>query len=72
MLNRQLRISMERPSTAPVPNPRPRFQREELEANITFVKNNLRELAIGGVGIYAAVKTISTLSEIAINISPKH
>lgn len=71
MLNRQIKISVEKPSKAEVPTPKPRFKREDIEANIVFAKTHLRDAAIGGVGIYAAVKAISTLSEIAINIAPK-
>lgn len=71
MLNRQIKVSLEKPTQAQTPAPTPRITRAEVEANIMLVKTHARDLAIGGVGIYAAVKLISTVSEIAINISPK-
>lgn len=33
---------------------------------------SMRGVAIGFVGVYAAVRTIDTLSEIAINFAPKN
>lgn len=71
--NRSLKISVEKaspqPTTPPVDG---RIKRAEIEANITLAKAHVRDAAVGVVGFYAAVKTIKTLSEIAINIAPKN
>lgn len=70
--NRSLRMSFERTPTQTNPTPvDSRIKRAEIEATLILAKKHARDIAVGGVTIYAAVKSISTLSEIAINISPK-
>lgn len=71
--NRSLKISLEKASPQPAkPSTDPRIKRVELEANINLAKTHAKDAAIGAIGFYAAVKTIKTLSEIAINIAPKN
>lgn len=73
MRNRSLRVSLERNQPQPAPEPVDgRIRRAEIEANILLAKKHARDAAIGGIGVYAAVKTIKTLSEIAVTIAAKN
>lgn len=67
--NRSLQVKMVNDKTDPaITNALANIDFEQID---TIVRKYVKAAAIGGVLIYAAVKTIDTTSEVIVNIAPK-